>query len=184
MKFFNKLFKIDQKQTSIKTEIIAGIVVFISMFYVLPLNATILSSMGMSEIGVFIVTAFISFLTCFIMGLVANYPLVLSTGMGLNSYLAFTVSKSLGFAWQESLILLTISGILFFIISLTPIRRKIIESMPKNIKLILAASLGAFICFVGLRNSGIIISQKENIVQTHTIPKRPLSYIIYAFWNY
>ncbi|MGM9873980.1 MAG: NCS2 family permease [Bacilli bacterium] len=157
MKFFERIFHVKEKGGSIKNEIIGGLVTFIAMCYILPVNSSILSDAGMNSTGVFIVTALLSFLVTWIMGIVANYPVVLSAGMGLNAFLAYTVCGALGFSWQEALILLTVSGIIFFIISLTPIRKIIIESIPKDLKLIISASLGAFICFVGLRNSGVIV---------------------------
>ena len=157
MKLLDKIFHFKEKGANIKNEIIGGLVTFVAMCYILPVNASILSDAGMNSAGVFIITALLSFVVTWMMGLFANYPVVLSAGMGLNAFLAYTICGSLGFSWQEALILLTVSGIIFFVISLTPIRKIIIESIPKDLKLIISASLGAFICFVGLRNSGIIV---------------------------
>ena len=157
MKLLDKIFHFKEKGANIKNEIIGGLVTFVAMCYILPVNASILSDAGMNSAGVFIITALLSFLVTWMMGIFANYPVVLSAGMGLNAFLAYTICGSLGFSWQEALILLTVSGIIFFVISLTPIRKIIIESIPKDLKLIISASLGAFICFVGLRNSGIIV---------------------------
>lgn len=157
MSLLNKIFHFKEKKASIKNEIIGGLVTFVAMCYILPVNSSILKDAGMNSAGVFIITAILSFIVTWIMGIVANYPVVLSAGMGLNAFLAYTICGALGFSWQEALILLTVSGIIFFIISLTPIRKIIIESIPKDLKMIISASLGAFICFVGLRNSGVII---------------------------
>ena len=155
---FEKLFHIKGKQASIKTEIIGGLITFVAMCYILPVNASILGDgMGMDKTGVFVMTAILSFLVTAIMGLVANYPVVLSAGMGLNAFLAYTLSDSMGFtSWQQKMILLTVSGIIFFALSLTPLRKIIIEAIPKDLKCIISAALGGFILFVGLRNSGII----------------------------
>ena len=162
-KILNKIFHLQEKQASIKTEIIGGLITFIAMCYILPVNSQILSSMGMSSSGVFIATALLSFLVTMIMGVIANYPLVLSAGMGLNAYVSFTLSS--GFeSWQQRMILLTITGILFFILSLTPIRKIIIESIPKPLKNIISASLGAFILFVGLKGTGIITGDSSTLV--------------------
>ena len=163
MKFFNRLFHLEEKQASLKTEIIGGIITFIAMCYILPVNASILGSMGMDKTGVFAATAFISFLVTMIMGLVANYPIVLSAGMGINAYVAFTLSSSFD-SWQQRMILLTVCGVLFFIFSLTPIRKLIIEAIPRRIKCVISAALGAFILFVGLKGSGIIVSNETTLV--------------------
>ena len=164
MKFLEKVFKLKQNGTNVKTELIGGLVTFVAMCYVLPLNATIMSHMGMDPAGVFVSTALVSFLVTLIMGVVANYPIALSAGMGLNAYLVNSVSQGFGFSWQESMILLTIAGIIFFAISFTPFRKAIIEKMPKDLKFIISAGLGAFIAFIGLKNSGIIVANGSTLV--------------------
>ena len=160
-KFLDKFFHISEKKSSIKTEIIAGLVTFIAMCYILPVNASILSDpngMAMNSFGVFAITALLGAFVTFIMGFVANYPVVLSAGMGLNAYLSYTICSASGYTWQQGMILLTISGLIFFVFSLTPVRKIIIESIPKNLKYIISSALGAFICLVGLVNSGIIVN--------------------------
>lgn len=162
--FLEKIFKIKAKGSSIKNEVIGGLIVFISLCYVLPLNAAILSDMGMSKAGVFAMTAFVSSFVTIIMALVANYPVVLSSGMGLNAYIAYTIANSNGYTWQQAMIILTISGIIFFIFSLTPIRKWIINAIPNSVKYVISAALGAFICFVGLKNSGVIVMNESTFV--------------------
>ncbi len=164
MKFLEKVFGLKKHNTNVKTEIIGGLVTFIAMCYILPVNAGILSQMGMDSAGIFVSTAIVGCIVTLIMGLVANYPVVLSAGMGLNAYITFSVATGFGFSWQEAMILLTITGILFFILSLTPVRRIIIETIPKDIKLIISAGLGAFICFVGLKNAGVIVANGATLV--------------------
>ena len=160
-----KFFHIQEHGGLIKTEIIGGIVTFISMVYILPLNASILSSMGMSSTGVFAVTAIVSCVVTLIMGLVANYPIVLSTGMGLNAFLAYTLTEALGFhSWQQKMIVLTITGIIYFAFSLTPLRRKLVEAIPKDLKNVISACLGGFIAFVGLKGSNIVVSSPSTLV--------------------
>lgn len=165
MNFLNKIFHLNDKQASLKNEIIGGIITFIAMIYILPVNAAIMSDMGMNSQGVFAITAIVSCLVTLIMGIVANFPVVLSAGMGLNAFLVYTLSESMGFqSWQQKMILLTISGIIFFVFSLTPLRRIIIEAIPKDIRYIISACLGAFIAFVGLKGSGIIVSSGSTLV--------------------
>ena len=165
MKFLDKIFHLKEKDAKVKNEIIGGLITFIAMCYILPINSGILSAMGMDKAGVFAITALVSFLVTMIMGLVANYPIVLSTGMGLNAYLAFTLSESMGFtSWQQKMILLTVAGLLFFIFSLTPVRKMIIEAIPKDLRCIISACLGGFILFVGLKGSGIIVAEASTLV--------------------
>ena len=156
MRVLERIFHLKNKNATLKGEIIGGLCTFVAMCYILPVNSSILSDMGMNPAGVFAITALMSFLVTLIMGLVANYPLVLSAGMGCNAFITYTIAIGAGYTWQQAMILLTFSGVLFLIVSLTPVRRWIVEAIPKNIKHIISASLGAFICFVGLRNSGII----------------------------
>ena len=160
-----RFFHIGERNGLIKTEIIGGIVTFVSMVYILPLNASILSSMGMSSAGVFAVTAIVSCVVTLIMGLVANYPIVLSTGMGLNAFLAYTLTTAMGFeTWQQKMIVLTITGIIYFIFSLTSLRRKLVEAIPKDLRNVISACLGGFIAFVGLKGSNIVVSSESTLV--------------------
>ncbi|MDY5668926.1 MAG: NCS2 family permease [Bacilli bacterium] len=159
------MFHLKERKTNVKTEIIAGLITFIAMCYILPVNTSILSAMGMDKGGVFAMTALMSCAVTLIMALVANYPVVLSAGMGLNAYLAFTLGNSLGFtSWQQKMILLTIAGILFFVFSLTPVRKILLEAIPKKLQLIISLALGGFIALVGLKSSGIVASNASTIV--------------------
>ena len=158
--FLSKRFKLKTKGSDIRTEIIAGVVVFVAMLYILPVNSNILSSMGMNASGVFFATALLTGLITIFMGLFANYPIALSAGMGLNAYLAYTVYSSVGSSWQKAMILLLVAGILFFAMSLTPLRQKLIESIPQGLKSAISAGLGGFILFVGLSGSPKRLTRK------------------------
>lgn len=159
------MFHLKERKTNVKTEIIAGLITFIAMCYILPVNTSILGAMGMDKGGVFAMTALMSCAVTLIMALVANYPVVLSAGMGLNAYLAFTLGNSLGFtSWQQKMILLTIAGIIFFVFSLTPVRKILLEAIPKKLQLIISLALGGFIALVGLKSSGIVASNVSTIV--------------------
>lgn len=159
------MFHLKERKTNVKTEIIAGLITFIAMCYILPVNTSILGAMGMDKGGVFAMTALMSCAVTLIMALVANYPVVLSAGMGLNAYLAYTLGASLGFeTWQQRMILLTIAGIIFFVFSLTPVRKILLEAIPKKLQLIISLALGGFIALVGLKSSGIVASNVSTIV--------------------
>ena len=166
--FLDRFFKLSDRNTDVKTEIIGGLITFVCMCYILPVNSGILSAMGMNKAGVFAMTAIVGALATILMGVIANYPISLSAGMGLNAFLTFTVAlqifKGDPNAWQKAMITLTISGIIFFIFSLTPLREKIINAIPKDIKAIICGSLGMFICFVGLKGSGLIKADGATLV--------------------
>lgn len=152
----NKFFKYKERGSSLSQEIIAGIVVFLAMSYILPVNANILSQAGANYNAVFFGTAICSFICCILMGIFANMPVVLSAGMGVNAFLAFTVCGTMGYTFDQSLAIVFLAGIIFLIITLTPIREKIIKAIPKSLKCAVSAGLGGFICFVGFKNGGII----------------------------
>jgi AGZA family xanthine/uracil permease-like MFS transporter len=160
----SKFFHIRERGSKPLNEVLGGLVTFLAMCYILPVNARILGDAGMNTLGVFGSTALVSAIVTLIMALIANCPVALSAGMGLNAYLAYTVCGQLHYSWQESMILLTITGIIFFVFSLTPIRRKIIDAFPVDLQCIISAGLGGFIAFVGLKGSGIIVADASTYV--------------------
>lgn len=169
-KFLDRYFHISEKGSTIAREILAGVIVFFAMIYILPVNQSILGNMGpidgvgIDPNGVFAATAIASAISTIIMGVVAKYPVMLSAGMGMNAYIAFTVCGTLGYTWVEALALLFITGVLFLIITLTPIRTWIINAIPQDIKYIISAGLGCFIAFVGLKMSGLIKADVGTLV--------------------
>ena len=165
MKFLNKLFHLDERKTSLKFEIIGGLITFVALCYILPVVASNLANgAGMNKQGVFVVTALLTFIITLIMGLVGNLPITLSTGLGINAYIAFTLSNAFP-NWEQRMILMTISGIFSFILFLTPVRKFIINAIPKDLKLIIAGCLGAFLIFVGLKNAGVVVADGGTLVK-------------------
>lgn len=149
---------------SFKTEIIAGITTFLTMAYILGVNPAILSATGMPKQSVFLATALSAGIATILMGLIANYPVALAPGMGINAFFTYTVVLTYGYTWQEGLSLVFLSGIVFLIISLTGIRKKIIDSIPSSLKQAIGAGIGFFIAFIGLVNSGIIVKNDATLV--------------------
>lgn len=149
---------------SFKTEIIAGITTFLTMAYILGVNPAILSATGMPKQSVFLATALSAGIASILMGLIANYPVALAPGMGINAFFTYTVVLTYGYTWQEGLSLVFLSGIVFMIISLTGIRKKIIDSIPSSLKQAIGAGIGFFIAFIGLVNSGIIVKNDATLV--------------------
>ena len=164
--FLDRYFHISERGSTIGRELIGGLIVFLAMIYILPVNTNILSAgMGISSGAVFAATAICSAACTIFMGIFAKFPVALSAGMGMNTFIAFTVCGILGYTWGEALTLIVIAGILFFILTLTPLREKIINAIPKSLKLIISAGLGAFICFVGLKMGGIIQADSGTFVK-------------------
>lgn len=152
-----KLFKLSSKKTSVKTEVLAGLTTFLTMAYILGVNPGMLSSTGMPLESVFLATAISSGIACLIMGLVANYPVALAPGMGVNALFTYTVVAIMGFSWQAALAAVFISGLIFVVISVTGLRKMILEVVPSNLRLAIGSGIGFFIAFIGLQNASIIV---------------------------
>ena len=154
----DSLFKLNVNDTNIKKEILAGFTTFITMSYIIFVNPQIMSSTGMDFGAVFVGTCLAASIACFIMGFVANWPVGLAPGMGLNAFFTYSVVGEMGYSWETALGAVFLSGILFFIMSVTPIRKWIIDSIPENLRIAMASGVGFFIGFIGLKNGGIIVS--------------------------
>ncbi|MDO4787563.1 MAG: NCS2 family permease [Johnsonella sp.] len=152
-----KLFKLKEHQTDVKTEVIAGITTFMTMAYILAVNPSILSATGMDTGALFTATALISLLGTLLMAFLSNYPFAIAPGMGLNAYFAFTVVIGMGYSWQTALTAVFIEGIVFIILSVTNIREAIFNAIPKNLKSSVSVGIGLFIAFIGLQNAKIVI---------------------------
>ena len=152
----DKVFKLSEHNTDVKTELIAGLTTFMTMAYILVVNANILGDAGMDKDAVFAATAIASFIGCAAMGFLANYPIALAPGMGLNAFFAYTVVGAMGYSWQFALCAVLIEGIIFIILTLTNVREKIINCIPSVLKHAVTAGIGLFIAFIGLSNAGIV----------------------------
>ncbi|MBO6109146.1 MAG: NCS2 family permease [Eubacterium sp.] len=156
-----KIFKLKEHNTNVKTELTAGVTTFIVMAYIIAVNPAILSSTGMDASAVLIATCLVTFIGTILMGLMANLPFAISAGMGLNAFFAYTVCGSMGYPWQVGLLAVLIEGIIFLIIALTPVRRWIFESIPLSLKQAITVGIGLFIAFIGLQNGGIVIDGEK-----------------------
>ena len=159
-----KVFKLKEKHANVKTEIIAGITTFLAMAYILGVNPLILGDAGMDMPSVFMATAISAGFASIVMGLVANYPVSLAAGMGVNALFAYTICGTMGFSWQAALAAVFVSGLIFVVISVTGIRKLIINAIPKQLKLAIGAGIGFFIAFVGLKNAGIVVANPSTFV--------------------
>lgn len=158
------IFRLQQNGTNLKTEIVAGITTFMTMSYILFVNPSILGDAGMDRNAVLLATAVSSGLTTILMGLWANYPFALAPGMGLNAYFAYSVCRAMNIPWQTALGAIFIEGVIFLLISILPVREKIISSIPMNIKLAISVGIGLFIAFIGLEQAGIVARSQSTIV--------------------
>lgn len=156
--FLDKTFKLTENNTNIKTEVIAGVTTFMTMAYILVVNANILGDAGMDKGAVFAATAISAFIGSLAMGILANYPIALAPGMGLNAFFAYTVVLSMGYDWQFALCAVLIEGIIFILLTITNVREKIIDCIPGILKHAVTAGIGLFIAFVGLANVGLVVN--------------------------
>lgn len=152
-----KLFKLKENNTTVKTEVLAGITTFMTMAYILAVNPSILAAAGMDQGAVFTATAVASFLGTLLMALFANYPFALAPGMGLNAYFAYTVVIGMGYTWQVALAAVFVEGLIFILLSVTNVREAIFNAIPMNLKSAVSVGIGLFIAFIGLQNAKIVI---------------------------
>lgn len=152
-----KMFKLRENHTTVKTEILAGITTFMTMAYILAVNPSVLSAAGMDQGAVFTATVLAAFLGSACMALFANYPFALAPGMGLNAYFAYTVVIGMGYPWQSALAAVFVEGVIFILLSLLNVREAIFNSIPFNLKKAVSVGIGFFIAFIGLQNARIVV---------------------------
>lgn len=159
-----KFFELEENKTSVKQELNAGITTFLAMIYIVPVNAIIMSGTGMPYEALITATALITILATLFNGLYANTPVALSVGMGLNAYFTFGLCKSAEIPWQTALGIVFLSGLLFTILSFTNFRIWVIKSIPLDLRRAISAGIGAFICFIGLKQMGVIVENPATLV--------------------
>ena len=154
---FEKVFKLSEHQTTVKTEVMAGITTFMTMAYILAVNPSILGSTGMDPTAVLLATALASFIGTACMAFMANLPFVLSAGMGLKAYMAYTVCAGYGYSWHVALLAVFAEGLIFIVLSLTNVREAIFNAIPLTLKRGVSVGIGLFIAFIGLQNAGLSV---------------------------
>ena len=152
----DKLFKLKENGTDVRTEVLAGLTTFFAMSYILFVNPQILSQTGMPAQGIFLATIIGSVVGTLMMAFYANLPYAQAPGMGLNAFFTFTVVFGLGYSWQEALAMVFICGIISLIITLTNVRKMIIESIPTALRSAISAGIGVFLAYVGIKNAGLL----------------------------
>lgn len=159
-----KLFKLKERNTKVRTEVIAGITTFLTMAYIIFVNPMVLSDAGMDEKAVFVATCVAAAVGCFIMGFIANYPIALAPGMGLNAFFTYTVVGSMHYSWQVALGCVFLSGVCFILLSLFKVREWVINTIPMSLRQGIGAGIGLFLGFIALKNAHIIVGQSETLV--------------------
>lgn len=172
MDFLEKRFRLSEKKTDVKTELMAGFTTFMTMSYILAVNPQMLSQTGMDKGGVFTASVIASIIAMVCMAFLANLPFGLAPGMELNAFFTFTVVKTLGYTWQFALTAVFLEGIIFLILSLFKVREMIFDAIPINLKKAVSCGIGLFIALVGLVNSGIIMQGEGTVLQLGNLLSR------------
>ena len=159
-----KFFHLESNGTSVKQELLAGFTTFITMAYIIFVNPQMMSASGMDYGASFVGTCLAAALACIVMGLYSNWPVALAPGMGLNAFFTYTVVGEMGYSWEVALGAVFLAGILFVIMSVTPLRKWMLESIPLNLRIAMGSGVGLFIGFVGLKSGGIIIANEATFV--------------------
>ena len=163
-KFLDNYFRLSEHGTSIRTEVIAGVTTFLSMAYITVINPAILSDAGMDFGAVFVATCIAAAVGSLVMGVWANYPIAQAPGMGQNAFFTYGVVLGLGHTWEAALGAVFVSGIIFVVLSVLPVREWLINAIPKNLKLGISAGIGLFLGFIALKNAGIVVDNPATLV--------------------
>ena len=159
-----RLFKLESHGTNPKKELVAGLTTFVTMAYIIIVNPQIMSAAGMDPGASFVGTCIAAAFACFAMGLYANWPVGLAPGMGLNAFFTFTVVIEMGYSWEVALGAVFLAGILFVIMSVTPLRRWMLDSIPMNLRVAMGSGVGLFVGFIGLKSGGLIVANDSNFL--------------------
>lgn len=159
-----KMFRLEENNTTVRTEVIAGITTFMTMAYILAVNPNMLAAAGMDATAVLIATCLASFVGTICMALLANYPFALAPGMGLNAYFAYTVCGNMGYDWRVALAAVAVEGLIFIVLSLTNVREAIFNAIPGTLKKGVSAGIGLFIAFIGLQNGHIVVNSDSTLI--------------------
>lgn len=176
------LFKLKANGTTTRTEILAGLTTFLTMAYIIFVNPKILGSTGMDAGAVFVATCLAAAVGSFIMAFVANWPIGMAPGMGLNAFFAFGVVGALGYTWQQALAAVFISGVIFLVLSATGIRKWLIEGIPVSLRSAIVAGIGLFLAFIGLQSSGIVVDNPATLTSHGDLKSAQVLYAVFGFF--
>lgn len=160
-----KLFKLNENRTTVRTEMMAGLTTFLTMVYIIFVNPSILGDAGMPKESVFVATCLVAAGGTAIMGLYANYPIAMAPGMGLNAYFAYAVVLGMGIPWQAALGAVFISGCLFIVVTMAGLRSMIVDGIPRSMRVAITVGLGMFLALIALKNAGIVVASEATLVK-------------------
>jgi len=179
----NRLFSLNLDHSNVRTELIGGITTFLTMSYIIFINPSILAQAGMDKGAVFTATCLASAFGSLMMGLLANYPIALAPGMALNTYFTFGVVLGAGYSWQTALGAVFIAGLIFFALSVLPVREYVINCIPKSLKVAIVAGIGMFLGIIGLKSAGIIVGSNATLVALGNLHQPAALFAIGGFFT-
>ncbi|NYT36605.1 NCS2 family permease [Allopusillimonas soli] len=177
-----RLFQLHEHGTNVRTEILAGVTTFLTMSYIIFVNPEILSGTGMDKSAVFVATCLAAALGTLIMAFVANWPIGMAPGMGLNAFFAFTVVGAMGYSWQQALGAVFISGVIFVLLTVTGVRSWLIAGIPKSLRSAIAAGIGLFLAIIALGSAGIVVANPATKVSLGDLTSAPALFAILGFF--
>ncbi|NOL49648.1 NCS2 family permease [Pelistega europaea] len=179
---FESLFKLKDHDTNVRTELLAGLTTFLTMAYIIFVNPNILGTTGMDSGAVFVATCLAAAVGSFIMAFVANWPIGMAPGMGLNAFFAFAVVGAMGYTWQQALAAVFVSGVIFIILTVTGIRQWLIEGIPASLRSAIVAGIGLFLAFIGLQSSGLVVDNPATLTSHGDLGSAPVLFAILGFF--
>ena len=175
------MFGIKEAGSTVRTELMAGLTTFMTMGYIIFVNPSILADAGLPFDAVMVSTCLASALGTALMGVLANYPIALSCGMGLNAFFAYTVVLTMKVSWQVALAAIFIEGLIFIVLTLTKIRESVVNGIPKSLKIGIAAGIGFFIALIGFKGAGIVVPNEATLVTMGDLTAKPVLIAIFGF---
>lgn len=169
-----RMFKLTEHNTTVRTEVVAGLTTFLTMAYIIFVNPSILGDAGMPKGAVFVATCLIAALGTLIMGLYANYPIAMAPGMGLNAYFAYVVVLGMGYTWQVALGAVFISGCLFLIVTVTGLRELFIQGIPQSLRTAITVGIGMFLALIALKSAGVVAASPATFVTLGDLHSAPV----------
>lgn len=177
----DRLFGLTEHGTTVKREVVAGATTFLTMAYIIFVNPTVLADAGIDRNAAFVATCLAAAFGSAVMGLWANYPIALAPGMGVNAFFAYAIVQGMGYSWEVALGAVFWSGIVFVVLSLVKVREAIINAIPESQKMAIAAGIGFFLGFIGLKNAGIIVGNEDTLVGPGDLTSAPALLALFSF---
>jgi len=180
---FQKLFSLREHNTTVQTEVVAGLTTFLAMAYIVFVNPNILSTTGMDKGAVIVSTCLAAAFGCFVMAFWANWPVGMAPGMGLNAFFAFTVVQGMGWTWQAALGAVFISGCIFVLLTLTGVRRWIVEAIPESLQVAIPAGIGLFLGLIALKSAGVVVKNDATFVAMGDLHDKSVLFAVIGFFT-